>query len=129
MSSNSTKKAQQFALRKNPASTKDSKGKPIKKASGKGGFSCIAFPGRKIFKLSNGVIKTRMRDLTYFLNQLLDTRKCVFSEQVFFNILSCDEFLQFLDSKTQYSDLLETLSELHDQRISSLIRDSQEFMA
>ena len=44
-----------------------------------------------------------------FLNDLMDTRKCVLSPLIHFNILECPEFINFIDEDQEHSLELQTL--------------------
>jgi len=115
-----TKKKSQNSLpvRKLDSSTKESAKKAGARPTGKSAYACISFPGRKFFKMSSGVIKTRMVELSCkysnthfylvleFLNDLIDTRRCVYNEQIHFNILDCNTFLDFIDEKEDYDELI-----------------------
>ena len=46
------------------------------------------------------------------MNDLLDTRKCVYSDVISCNILNVDEFVDFIDEHLDYRDLIEDLAEV-----------------
>ena len=81
------------------------------------GYSCVSFPGRRVFKMSQGVIQSRMKELTSkfkptrqiltsfiigFLNNLVRIDKCGVAPELTFNLLACPEFLDFVDPEAKF---------------------------
>ena len=72
--------------------------------------------------MSVGVIKQRMKELSKFLNDLLDTRKCIISPLIFFNIFDSKHFLDFVDDKGLRRNVLEILRDEQQKRISDILK-------
>lgn len=75
--------------------------------------------------MKKNVINQRMKELAQFLNDLLDTRKCVFSSIISFNILECEDFLKFIDCD-QYNTTYQYVQEEQQKRINTIIRQVNE---
>ena len=57
-----------------------------------------------------------------FLNDLLDTRKCIVSPLIFFNIFDSKHFLDFVDDKGLRRNVLEILRDEQQKRISDILK-------
>jgi hypothetical protein len=47
------------------------------------------------------------------MNELVDTKKCVYSQLVHFNILQTQEFLQFIDHEGLHTNSLQIIKDEH----------------
>lgn len=50
-----------------------------------------------------------MTELSKFLNDLIDTRKCVITQSVHYNMFDSVHFLHFIDSECARGNILEIL--------------------
>ena len=60
------------------------------------------------------------------MNDLLDTRKCVYSQQIYFNILHAQEFIGFIDHEDMHSNTLEIIKDEQQMRIQKIVNESKE---
>ena len=88
--------------------------------------------------MSNAVKKQRMKELSSkylfcfhlfifsvlleFLNDLIDTRKCIISSMIYFNIFDSIRFLNFVDENSSRRNVLEILRDEQQKRISDILK-------
>ena len=59
---------------------------------------------------------------------MIDTRKCVYSSKVKFNIFNSEEFLTFIDANGEkQKSIIEFLKDEQQRRINKIIKQSQSY--
>jgi len=60
------------------------------------------------------------------MNDLLDTRKCVYSDTISFNIFRCQEFANFIDPLSDHKQAIDHSRDEQESRIDRIVQEARE---